>query len=104
MQSFDNASGGPWGSAVLLCEIKGRVAWLASAGASLTILLLAFEPFTQQVIQFEPRNRKMTYLGRESRMIDFGAIGRPRDPRAHGAVDVERYSAVGHGLVSAMAV
>jgi hypothetical protein len=37
-------------------------------------------------------------------VIDFGAIGRPRDSRAHGAVDVERYSAVGHGLVSAMAV
>ena len=37
-------------------------------------------------------------------VIDFGAIGRPRDPRAHGAVDVERYSAVGHSLVSAMAV
>lgn len=61
MQTFDDASRGPWGSAVLLWETKGTAAWLASAGASLTILLLAFGPFTQQVIQFEPRNRTMRY-------------------------------------------
>jgi hypothetical protein len=48
LQSFDSASRGPWGAVQLLWQVKGR-AVLASVGAFVTVLLLAFEPFAQQV-------------------------------------------------------
>jgi hypothetical protein len=48
LQHFDWASRGPWGAARLLWDVKWR-AVLASLGAIVTILLLAFEPFAQQV-------------------------------------------------------
>lgn len=48
LEYFDAASRGPWGAAKLLWEIKGR-ALLASLGAIVTLLLLTFEPFAQQV-------------------------------------------------------
>ncbi|KAF2011399.1 hypothetical protein BU24DRAFT_426477 [Aaosphaeria arxii CBS 175.79] len=47
---FDNASRGPWGSALLLVRTKGRT--LASLGAAVTLLALALDPFFQQVIDF----------------------------------------------------
>lgn len=57
MQIFDMASRGPWGSLQLLWTTKGR-AMLASLGAVVTILMLAFEPFAQQVIVFSTRNHQ----------------------------------------------
>jgi hypothetical protein len=48
LQHFDWASRGPWGAARLLWDVKWR-AVLASLGAIVTVLLLAFEPFAQQV-------------------------------------------------------
>jgi hypothetical protein len=48
LQRFDTASRGPWGAALLLWHVRGR-AFLASLGAVVTVLLLAFEPFAQQV-------------------------------------------------------
>lgn len=55
MQVFDDASRGPWGALKLLWTTR-TTALLASAGAFLMLLMLAFEPFTQQVIQFNSRN------------------------------------------------
>ncbi|KAH7113736.1 hypothetical protein B0J11DRAFT_497086 [Dendryphion nanum] len=46
---FDNASRGPWGSALLLIRTKGRT--LASLGAAVTLLALALDPFFQQVTE-----------------------------------------------------
>ncbi|KAH7113751.1 hypothetical protein B0J11DRAFT_619199 [Dendryphion nanum] len=46
---FDNASRGPWGSALLLVRTKGRT--LASLGAAVTLLALALDPFFQQVVE-----------------------------------------------------
>lgn len=54
MEVFDEASRGPWGSLKFLWETKGT-ATLPSLGAFVTILLLAFEPFAQQVVSFESR-------------------------------------------------
>jgi hypothetical protein len=51
---FDTASRGPWGSATLLYHVNIR-AWAASAGALLTILALAMDPFVQQVIYYDSR-------------------------------------------------
>jgi hypothetical protein len=55
MHAFDIASRGPWGATLFLWETNGIAAPLASIGAAVTILLLAFEPFMQQVIVFESR-------------------------------------------------
>lgn len=48
LQRFDSASRGPWGAVLLLWEVKGR-AIVASLGAVVTVMLLVFEPFAQQV-------------------------------------------------------
>ncbi|PLN76120.1 hypothetical protein BDW42DRAFT_26799 [Aspergillus taichungensis] len=50
---YDEASRGPWGSIQLLTTVKWN---LATIGAVITILRLAFEPFTQQVVLIEPRD------------------------------------------------
>lgn len=54
MEGFDEASRGAWGSLKLLWMLKGR--YLGSLGALLTILFLAFDIFSQQVIGIEWRN------------------------------------------------
>ena len=58
LQLFDDASRGPWGSLILLWKTKAT-ALLASLGAFITILLLAFEPFTQQVVRVQVKNTLM---------------------------------------------
>lgn len=50
---FDEASRGPWGSFLLLIRTKGKS--LAALGAAITILVLALDPFFQQVISFPQR-------------------------------------------------
>jgi hypothetical protein len=54
MQVFDDASRGPWGALVLLWKTRG-IAWLASIGALVTVLLMGFEPFSQQAIDFDEK-------------------------------------------------
>ncbi|CAG7931605.1 unnamed protein product [Penicillium olsonii] len=53
LQSFDSASRGPWGSSIILFEHKGNS--IASIGALIIILTLAFDPFLQQVLTFPLR-------------------------------------------------
>lgn len=55
LYAFDIASRGPWGAFKFTWSTRGR-ALLASMGAAITVLMLAFEPFTQQVIAFSARN------------------------------------------------
>lgn len=50
---FDNASRGPWGSALLLIRTKCKS--LAAIGAIITLLSLALDPFFQQVVDFPDR-------------------------------------------------
>ncbi|CEJ92004.1 hypothetical protein VHEMI07685 [[Torrubiella] hemipterigena] len=52
-EKFDEASRGPWGSAVFLTTVKWN---LATLGAAITILRLAFGPLAQQVVGIEQRN------------------------------------------------
>lgn len=58
LQVFDDASRGPWGALILL--LKARMTSMASLGALITIIALAFEPFAQQVVEFPSRK---TVLG-----------------------------------------
>ncbi|OCK84484.1 hypothetical protein K432DRAFT_440020 [Lepidopterella palustris CBS 459.81] len=51
--TFDSASRGPWGSLMLLGTTRCRR--LASLGAIITILSLAFEPFFQQIVAYPER-------------------------------------------------
>jgi hypothetical protein len=53
MQSFDSASRGPLGSLVILMDKSGRS--IVSLGAGVTILLLAFDPFMQQILSYPAR-------------------------------------------------
>ncbi|KAI8938751.1 hypothetical protein NX059_004618 [Plenodomus lindquistii] len=52
LQTYDDASRGPWGSLMYLIKIRRHATGLGALGAALTILALAFEPFTQQIIDF----------------------------------------------------
>jgi hypothetical protein len=54
MENFDQASRGPWGAFTFLWHTRGT-AFIASMGAFATVLMLAFEPVTQQVIEFSTR-------------------------------------------------
>ncbi|KAF2818751.1 hypothetical protein CC86DRAFT_153528 [Ophiobolus disseminans] len=55
LQIHDEASRGPWGSVMYLFRMRKDMRAIAALGAVLTILALAFEPFTQQIIEFSPR-------------------------------------------------
>lgn len=50
MQVFDDASRGPLGALILLWKTRG-VAWLAGVGALVTVLVMTYEPFSQQAIR-----------------------------------------------------
>ncbi|KAK5754172.1 hypothetical protein LTS12_015698 [Elasticomyces elasticus] len=50
IQSFDDASRGPWGSMMLF--FSWRAQSLAALGASITVLALAFDPFVQQILTY----------------------------------------------------
>lgn len=56
LQAYDEASRGPWGSLGLFWKTRGAASALALAGAFTTILMLAFEPFAQQVVSFSTHN------------------------------------------------
>ncbi|KAL2006985.1 hypothetical protein VTN00DRAFT_8423 [Thermoascus crustaceus] len=52
-EAFDSASRGSFGSLQFLLKTRGGI--LASAAAFLTILALAIDPFTQQIISYQSR-------------------------------------------------
>ncbi|KAJ5793839.1 hypothetical protein N7457_000438 [Penicillium paradoxum] len=52
-ETFDGASRGVWGSILLLTTVKWNI---ATIGAFITILRLAFAPFAQQVVSIEQRD------------------------------------------------
>ncbi|KAF4551315.1 Hypothetical protein D9617_14g077730 [Elsinoe fawcettii] len=49
--TYDSASRGPWGS--LLFLFSGRLDFIATMGAIITVIALAIDPFAQQVFLFE---------------------------------------------------
>ncbi|CAG7944807.1 unnamed protein product [Penicillium salamii] len=81
-QSFDSASRGPWGSVVMLWQHKG--ATIASLGALITILALAFDPFLQQVLTFPLRQIPMpsSSNSHDSSFSQVYNISPPYIPRA----------------------
>ena len=77
MQTFDAASRGPLGSVVILFQHRGRS--LASFGALVTILLLAFDPFVQQILDYPARSTIDTSptaiaLAPQLRQLDFHTL------------------------------
>jgi hypothetical protein len=60
IQTFDEASRGPWGAFVFLWKTRGTSA-LATFGSVITVCMLGFEPFTQQVIELH--TQKAPILG-----------------------------------------
>ena len=54
LQIFDDASRGPIGAIALILRLR-QGAIIASFGALITIVALAFDPFTQQIISFPNR-------------------------------------------------
>ena len=59
MQALDEASRGPWGAITLLWKTR-CTSLLTASGAIITILLLTFEPFTQQVIEIKNQRAILT--------------------------------------------
>ncbi|KAK7990910.1 hypothetical protein PG990_015190 [Apiospora arundinis] len=94
MDTFDVASRGPWGALTLLWHLKWE-AKLASWASLITILALAMEPFTQQIISFRTRPVYLpgeatysvahTYHSGASRGIT-ATWQRKMDPRMQGAI------------------
>lgn len=68
IETFDDASRGPWGSFLLLLDMRSH--YIASLGAFLTVIALAVDPFTQQVVQTQ-----------ECMRLDASAVA--RIPRAN---------------------
>jgi hypothetical protein len=50
MQTFDEASRGPWGALSFLWRTRGTSV-LPAFGSAIPVLMLGFEPFTQQIIE-----------------------------------------------------
>lgn len=60
MDRFDLASRGSFGAVVFLYDLilgtaRSGASALASAGCAITIIVLALEPFTQQIISYRER-------------------------------------------------
>ncbi|PLB50945.1 hypothetical protein P170DRAFT_474494 [Aspergillus steynii IBT 23096] len=56
LQFFDDASRGPWGSMMALLKWPQKGHLLITLGALITVVSLAFDPFTQQIFKFPVRN------------------------------------------------
>ncbi|KAK8076328.1 hypothetical protein PG994_003600 [Apiospora phragmitis] len=59
METFDDASRGPWGALLLMLDFRPH--YVASFGALLTLVAMAVDPFTQQVVQTQPYHDGATY-------------------------------------------
>ncbi|KAF1969815.1 hypothetical protein BU23DRAFT_476045 [Bimuria novae-zelandiae CBS 107.79] len=63
MHVFDAASRGPWGSFTFLLNIRLLLtAWLAYLGAITVVLRLAYEPFTQQMLQLYSKSAPLANM------------------------------------------
>ncbi|KAH9861755.1 hypothetical protein J1614_011508 [Plenodomus biglobosus] len=93
-QLFDAASRGPWGSLMLLFKLKSK--HLASLGATITILGLAFEPFFQQILLYPERViavgqgstwAAMTFVPEKYPILRSGSVITARDPSMTPTID-----------------
>ncbi|KAL3455907.1 hypothetical protein BJX64DRAFT_53600 [Aspergillus heterothallicus] len=94
-ETFDGASRGVWGSILLLTTVKWN---LATIGAVITILRLAFSPFAQQVVLIEQRDvispadtatfgyAHEYYRDLMSELANSGIDGIPQDPGMQSAI------------------
>jgi len=72
-EDFDLASRGPWGSLLLLFRLKHR--HVAVLGAWITLLALAIDPFTQQIIHPVTCDRAVLgTLGKVPRAINLTGV------------------------------
>jgi len=58
-ESFDKATRGAWGASCLVWNLNRR-ALVASFGAIMAILVLAMDPFSQQVLHYAPRTSSVS--------------------------------------------
>ena len=74
LQSFDEASRGPLGSFSLLFTRPNRKSGLATLGAAITILALAYEAFMQQIMSYPIRqvgkDSSQAYAKRKTMLFD----------------------------------
>lgn len=59
LQTFDNASRGPLDALKFICRSPSRL-WLPWVGCVLTLLAIAVDPFTQQILKVELRMTEIT--------------------------------------------
>ncbi|KAF2135590.1 uncharacterized protein K452DRAFT_347514, partial [Aplosporella prunicola CBS 121167] len=70
VQCFDQASRGPWGSLMFLWRFRAR-SLVASFGCLITIVSLAVDPFTQQIISYPERS---VSLGNTSASVNAARV------------------------------
>ncbi|KAJ5193248.1 Protein of unknown function DUF3176 [Penicillium cf. viridicatum] len=95
LETFDGASRGVWGSIMLLTTVKWNI---ATIGAFITILRLAFSPFAQQVVLIKQRDvissaDTATFgyahnytLSAQNRLSNSGIQSIPQDPDMQSAI------------------
>ncbi|PLB49033.1 hypothetical protein P170DRAFT_357764 [Aspergillus steynii IBT 23096] len=70
LQSFDDASRGPWGSLLVLLHRPKKERLLISLGAIITIASLAFDPFMQQIVNLSTRQVSRESDGARVKQVD----------------------------------
>jgi len=61
LQTFDEASRGPWG-AITVLVMKSTKAWMISALAFVTVVSLAIEPAAQQILKFRTHETELVNI------------------------------------------
>ncbi|OAL54792.1 hypothetical protein IQ07DRAFT_628521 [Pyrenochaeta sp. DS3sAY3a] len=96
---FDDASRGPWGSFLLMYHLRFRSS-IAALGCSLTILMLAVDPFSQQVLKpvlcYRVAPGSVAAIPRTNNITGFGS----RVRNGEGWLDVEMSFAITLGMIS----
>ena len=75
-EDFDEATRGPWGAICFIWKINRR-AIVATFGAVMAILILAMDPFSQQVLNYETRTSNVTgavAIIPSAQLYDSGAL------------------------------
>ncbi|KAJ5735627.1 uncharacterized protein N7483_000752 [Penicillium malachiteum] len=100
MQAVDQASRGPWGSLTILWgAVRGpRMDTWTLTGAFITILALAIDPFTQQILSF-PSRSVVTRL--ETAFIQT-ANAYVSGPTSDSKIDIIEVSALDPNIISAV--
>ncbi|KAH6712655.1 hypothetical protein BKA61DRAFT_737007 [Leptodontidium sp. MPI-SDFR-AT-0119] len=101
MENFESGSRGPWGAFMLMVQLRKH--YLASLGALLTIVMLAANAFSQQIIQYNNctvvESGISAYLSRGNNYSGDAVSSRP----GHAEISGRTAAAMSLGVMDAIA-